>query len=141
MFGIRAVVLSSPHASQQIYAPDAIRRIKRWITCPHRMPSDHPPRGPPLLYLNCLCNTAPYSESTDKSTMRLTSTASLGAVLRKNVGRTHSKLHIASSTYGVRSLTSGTYRVPKAFNEPNVCISPKLLSMTSQITDLLIAAF
>jgi hypothetical protein len=67
-------------------------------------------------------------ESTDKLIMRLTSTASLGAALRNNVGRKHNNLHVTSSTYGVRSLTSGTYRVPKAFNEPNVCLSDKILS-------------
>lgn len=128
LFGIRAVVLSSsPHASQQMYASDGIRHSKRWITCPHRMTSEHHSRGPTLLYLTCHATPASYSELTDKSTMRLTNAVSLGAALRSNVGRAHNKLYIASSTYGVRSLTSGTYRVPKAFNEPNVYLSSEPL--------------
>ena len=140
LFGIRAVVLSSsPHASQQMYASDGIRHSKRWITCPHRMTSEHHSRGPTLLYLTCHATPASYSELTDKSTMRLTNAVSLGAALRSNVGRTHNKLHIASSTYGVRSLTSGTYRVPKAFNEPNVRLFSKACPGTLQTTDSIIA--
>jgi hypothetical protein len=72
--------------------------------------------------------------------MRLTNTASLGAALRNSVGRAHNKLHIALSTYGVRSLTSGTYRVPKAFNEPNVCLFSKAYPTALQITDSIVAA-
>jgi hypothetical protein len=139
LFGIRAVVLSSPHASQQMYPSDGIRQSKRWITCPHRMTSEHHSRGPTLLYLNCHATPASYSELTDTSTMRLTNAASLGVALRSNVGRIHNKLHIASSTYGVRSLTSGTYRVPKAFNEPNVRLFSKACPGTLQTTDSIIA--
>ncbi|KAM0719660.1 hypothetical protein Q7P37_003791 [Cladosporium fusiforme] len=57
--------------------------------------------------------------------MSLTSTGQIGAALRSNVGlRAHSKLRLAGSAYGTRSLTSGTYRVPKAFNEQNLHFEP-----------------
>ncbi|GAB7322104.1 hypothetical protein MBLNU13_g03133t1 [Cladosporium sp. NU13] len=57
--------------------------------------------------------------------MRLASTGQLSSILRSNAGRTSTKLRLtAASTYSVRSLTSGTYRVPKAFNEPNLHFEP-----------------
>lgn len=66
-------------------------------------------------------------------TMRLTSTGQLSNILRSNAGRSSNKLRLAAaSTYGVRSLTSGTYRVPKAFNEPNVC--PTIVFISNDAT-------
>jgi hypothetical protein len=55
--------------------------------------------------------------------MRLTSTGQLSTILRSNVGRTNNRLHLAGSAHSIRALTSGTYRVPKAFNEPNVSLT------------------
>lgn len=76
-----------------------------------------------------LCSAANH---TFTITMRLTNTGQLSSLLRSNAGR---KLQLAASTHGVRSLTSGTYRVPKAFNEPNVCLLSTILAIPTPMTD------
>lgn len=68
--------------------------------------------------------------TTSELIMRLTSAGQIGAVLRNNAGRSNTKLHLTGATYGVRSLTSGTYRVPKAFNEPNVGITRNTINFS-----------
>jgi hypothetical protein len=67
--------------------------------------------------------------------MRLTSTGQLSTILRSNACRTNNRLQPTGSLHNVRTLTSGTYRVPKAFNEPNVSLTFILCSMVMQITD------